>query len=476
MVQQNSNPNQQESNEHTNEMIGSDNTPRQRKVMAWRLGHNFDENQAPFSLNGRYSIYTLKKTLGKGGFGITYLAEDKSGKLVVIKTLNETVKAHPHFKKFKNDFSQEAVELARYNHPHIVKVIEIININQEIHGKEQDVPCIVMEYIKGWNLSELISHRHKPLKPDEAIRYTKQIGKALIEVHQKDLLHRDVKPANIIIRSEQKSAVLIDFGIARPFRPNERGSMTSFNSEGYTPIEQYQNDGNHGYHSDVHALAATLYFMLTGKSPESAEARIRTKKDKLIPPKELNPGITDEVNEAILKGMERYPEDRSRTIEEWLNLFSNNFEESNPNNSDSLNEDNSDTLNPPDNSDTLNPDNSDTQSAALITSAVSGGIYGLLTLPLLNLIFSSWFSFSLWLLIMGFLAITQFLGLLNFLSAKTRKYLGLGVTIIALIVGIKEFFNQPLLTVIILLLFSIILSTLLMLTLLNQHLIGLNRR
>lgn len=433
------------------ETTDSDDTRRPDKGLIWRLGQWFKESESTIEVNGKYGNYVLVRTLGEGGFGITYLAKEQSGKFVVIKTINEKIKADSYFRKFKGDFLQEALELARYNHPHIVKVIEIINVPQIIRDKEQDIPCIVMEYIEGLNVFELVSSQ-KPLEESEAISYIHQIGNALIEVHHNGVLHRDVKPLNIIIRHDKTGAVLIDFGIARPYKPNERGAMTSFNSEGYTPIEEYESDGNRGYHSDVHALAATLYFMLTGQRPESAEIRTRSKQDRLIPPKNINRAISEGVNKAILKGMERYPEDRPKTIQEWLDLLLSNL---NQQESYILNIEESKTTNQQESyipnieeSKTTNiqksPNLSPTRWQSLIEATVTGGIYGLLTLPLVNYIFKIWY-FIIWLLVMICLIITQFVAN-SLLSYQNLKYWKIGVGVIALIVGSFEFFKHPLVT------------------------------
>jgi serine/threonine protein kinase len=275
-------------------------------MSSWQVGQRLDNEG-----------YVIEKILGQGGFGITYLAKDSRKNRVVIKTLNQQVQNHPDFSKFRDDFYNEAVSLAKCKHTNIVSVIKIIH--------EQGLPCIVMEYIAGETLAQKVQNNENNFSELLAIKYIQEIGEALNVVHENNLLHRDVKPHNIIIRDQTNTAVLIDFGIARNFTPNERGHLTSFRSEGFAPIEQYDTSGYHGYHSDVYALAATLYFIVTKTKPVDAllrnAIRTETQRDSLRPPKDINPYISDRVNNAILVGMKLRPKDRPASIREWLSLL-----------------------------------------------------------------------------------------------------------------------------------------------------------
>lgn len=279
----------------------------------WQVGQFF--NHGSYIIRDEQGCkYILERTLGSGGFGITYLAEDESFKKVVIKTIKQEIKSHPAYIDLKSDFYNEALRLARFHHPHIVQVKKIIHV--------QDLPCIVMEYIEGKNLAELLSSGAQ-LSEEQTISYIKQVGEALIEVHSKGWLHRDIKPGNIIIRSNGLNAVLIDFGIARPFVSNINGTMTAIVTPGFAPIEQYDPNGKHGFHSDVYALSATLYYLLTGITPPSAQLRFQKQQDLLTAPKHINPNISEHVNQAILEGMERFPEQRPQTVQQWLDLLHN---------------------------------------------------------------------------------------------------------------------------------------------------------
>ncbi|WP_414575559.1 serine/threonine protein kinase [Anabaena sp. CCY 9402-a] len=267
--------------------------------MAWASGQHLQGGK-----------YTIEHELGKGGFGITYRAKDNYGRLVVIKTLNDQVQRRPDFAKFQQDFLNEAIKLAKCNHPHIVGIDEVI--------QEGDLWCMVMEYIDGENLASRVENQGV-LSEAEALRYIQQIGEALIVVHNNGLLHRDIKPQNIMLRSGKTEAVLIDFGIAREFSPNLTQTHTQMLSDGFAPIEQYDKRTKRGAYTDVYALAATLYSLLTGEIPTIAP--LRAIGNVLTQPKNINPSISDKVNQAIIKGMEIKPESRPQSTKEWLSLL-----------------------------------------------------------------------------------------------------------------------------------------------------------
>ena len=270
--------------------------------MAWASGQKLQGGK-----------YTIEQELGEGGFGITYLARDNNGQTVVIKTLNGNVQRRPDFAKFQQDFLNEALRLAKCSHPHIVRIDEVI--------QEGQLWCIVMEYIDGEDLATRIENQGA-LPEAEALRYIQQIGEALTVVHNNGLLHRDVKPQNIIMHSGKSEAVLIDFGIAREFTPNLTQTHTQMFADGFAPIEQYDKRSKRGAYTDVYALAATLYSLLTGEVPTFAP--IRAIGTPLEPPQQINSSISDRINQAILKGMEIKPEDRPSSIQEWLALLQTN--------------------------------------------------------------------------------------------------------------------------------------------------------
>jgi len=251
--------------------------------------------------------YTLDRQLGQGGFGVTFKATHHYlNQVVVIKTLNESVRQHPKFADYQRKFQDEARRLALFVHPHIVRVSDFFS--------EDGIPYMVMDYIQGQTLGNLVFPNH-PLPEATAIQYIQQIGSALQVVHDNGLLHRDVKPDNIMLRQGTDDVVLIDFGIAREYQANFTQTHTSFVSDGYAPIEQYMPQAKRTPATDVYALAATLYALLTAKSPVSAALRDR---QPLLSPKELRPELSEAVSQAVMQGMAVEVGDRPATIDAWL--------------------------------------------------------------------------------------------------------------------------------------------------------------
>ncbi|HAN75348.1 MAG TPA: hypothetical protein DDZ60_11775 [Planktothrix sp. UBA10369] len=297
-----------EDTEKIHQNFGMERKNQEDNPFYWQPGHRLNDNPE----------YEIEKSLKAGGFGITYLAKDEKGKICVIKILKEYSSEKFISKKQQRDLRQEGIRLANCRHPHIVKVNDILF--------EGGKPCLVMEYIPGDNLCQIVN-KQGILSEKEAIYYIRQIGKALIHIHQLDppVYHRDVKPANIIIRSDTSQAVLIDFGIARECYPGEPIDLTAFSSFGYTPIEQHRRDSQQGPYTEVHALAGTLYFLLTGTQPEDSIARadcvLKGEKDPLKSPKGLNPKVSNAVDIAILKGMAISCTSRPQSVQEWLDLL-----------------------------------------------------------------------------------------------------------------------------------------------------------
>jgi eukaryotic-like serine/threonine-protein kinase len=263
--------------------------------------------------NGQYII---QKVIGGGGFGETYRAEDtEENRLVVIKTLNREQQQKTDFSERQKKFRREALDLAKCYHPHIVQVYDTF--------LEDGLQAIVMEHIDGDNLELYVENYFSEngfLSEAEALRYIDQIGQALECVHERRLLHRDVKPSNIILRQKTKEAVLIDFGLAREFQLGKIRTMTASKTEGYAPIEQYERRGDFGYYTDVYALAATLYTLLTVRVP--IPSHYRAEDDvTLSPPQKYNQNISNRINAAILKGMELEPVNRPQTIREFREML-----------------------------------------------------------------------------------------------------------------------------------------------------------
>ncbi|PMB47616.1 protein kinase [Fischerella thermalis CCMEE 5330] len=264
--------------------------------------------------------YIIQRKLGEGGIGITYLATNEHGEPRVIKTLKEEIFNNPAWKphrdKLRLDFRDEAVRLAVCRHPHIVQIENIFD--------EANMPCMVMEYIEGEDMGKRLQ-RVGMLPETEALLYIRQVGAAVTVIHRKGLLHRDIKPRNIMLRNGKLEAVLIDFGIAREFIPNVVQKHTVYRTPGFAPPEQYELEAPRGEYIDVYGLAATLYSLVTGIVPTSAEERRRN--IPLQQPQYYNPNLSHKVNQAILRGMELQPNLRPQSVQDWLNLLDSEFEE-----------------------------------------------------------------------------------------------------------------------------------------------------
>jgi formylglycine-generating enzyme required for sulfatase activity/tRNA A-37 threonylcarbamoyl transferase component Bud32 len=268
-------------------------------------------------MNGRFKIEAV---LGGGGFGVAYKARefDKAGNFqrqVVIKTLNQKQQGREDFEQQQVKFVNEAMTLKGLRHPHIVRVYEMI--------QEDGLWGMVMEFVDGQELAEYIEEKGA-LSEAEALGYIKQVGEALGYLHEDGLLHRDIKPHNIILRNISREAVLIDFGLARDFVDSK--TMTNAHTPGYAPIEQYDRHGKFGPHTDIYALAATLYHLLTGEPPFLPakgrwEAQQQGQSIDILLWNKIPETVSQRTKETIVKGMAVLPEDRSTSIAEFLDLL-----------------------------------------------------------------------------------------------------------------------------------------------------------
>ena len=233
----------------------------------------------------RLAEYELVRVLGSGGFGMTYLGfDDNLYKAVAIKeylpsaiatrTTNHSVA--PQASEFHDDFQwglerflDEVHTLARFDHRHIIKVYRYF----EAH----DTAYIVMEYAEGETLSDYLA-RQGTLSEAELKGILYPLLDGLAVVHEAGILHRDIKPGNIILRAEDGSPVLIDFGAAR--QEIDYRLLTTLDPA-YAPIEERSGEWYQGPWTDIYALGGVCYRALTGREPEYARGRVR--RDSLIP-------------------------------------------------------------------------------------------------------------------------------------------------------------------------------------------------
>jgi hypothetical protein len=171
-----------------------------------------------------------------------------------------------------------------------------------------------MELLRGKTLGQLVEEQG-PLPEREAVGYIRRVGEALEVVHAAGLLHRDLKPDNMMLTGDGE-IVLIDFGTARAFAAGKTGRMTTMVTPGYAPLEQYGQSVRFGPFTDVYALAATLYHLLTGQMPASATDRASGV--DLVQPRTLNPEISVITSDAIMWAMSMRVDQRPQTVREFL--------------------------------------------------------------------------------------------------------------------------------------------------------------
>lgn len=269
--------------------------------------------------------YKIVKILGQGGFGITYLAIDLGlDKLRAIKEFfpkdycdrNETTSqvtlgtsnTAEFVDKLKKKFIKEARNIANLDqHPGIITIHAVF--------EENNTAYYVMDYIEGQNLSEIVK-RNGPLSVDKAIKYITEVGKALEYVHTNHINHLDIKPANIMIREKDDVPLLIDFGLSKQY--DSEGLQTSTTptgiSHGYAPFEQYKEGGVKEFspQTDVYSLAATLYFLISGKVPPHATDMIE---QELMFPE----GFPYYLKAPISKAMSMKRQNRHESIRDFIN-------------------------------------------------------------------------------------------------------------------------------------------------------------
>lgn len=270
--------------------------------------------------------YKILGTLGQGGFGITYLAMQTAlNRKVAVKEFfmkehcerNETGThvtmgtsgSRDMVGRFKAKFIKEAQTIAVMDNHHIVRIFDIF--------EENGTAYYVMEYLEGGDLLSQI-HDGTCLSEETALKYIRQICEALDFIHMRNILHLDVKPGNILFRSNGET-VLIDFGISKHY-DEEGGSQTSSTpvgiSQGYAPLEQYQRGGIVSFSpsTDIYSVGATLYRLVTGKVPPSANTVYEDGLGDLG-------NLSDKVRNAICRAMEPRRRDRPQTISEFLGLL-----------------------------------------------------------------------------------------------------------------------------------------------------------
>ena len=267
--------------------------------------------------------YIIEKVLGQGGFGITYLAQQSGlDRKVAIKeffmkgvcerdaeTSQVSISNADNKElvlRFREKFLKEARMIASFSNVHIISIHDVF--------EENGAAYYVMDYLDGKSL-EAIVREQGSLAEADAVKYIRNIADALSEVHARNFLHLDIKPANIML-SRKGQAVLIDFGISKHY--DDSGNQTSSGlmafSDGYAPHEQYERGAldNFTPATDIYALGATLLFLLTGQRPPKASEVINYGLPEL--PSEVSQPVRDAVTAAMQPAVRMRPQ----SVEEFV--------------------------------------------------------------------------------------------------------------------------------------------------------------
>lgn len=268
-------------------------------------------------LAGRYIV---GRVLGQGGFGITYVAKDhQSGERVALKeyfpdtvalrTDGNTVttfsgEKRDYFDYGKECFLKEAQTLSQFiGNENICRIFS--------YFEENGTAYFAMEYLEGESLQSYLNKNGGKINYFDTMRIILPVMDALIDVHSKGIVHRDLSPDNIIITKDNRIK-LIDFGAARYLLGDKSKSLDVVLKHGYAPMEQYTRRGRQGPFTDVYSLAATIYRCITGRTlPDSID---RVSDDPLIPPSALGVSIPPYAEDALLRALEVQSNNRTQDM------------------------------------------------------------------------------------------------------------------------------------------------------------------
>ncbi len=272
--------------------------------------------------------YILGQSVGSGGFGIVYSAWDLKLETIVavkefyvsrlvtrakgLKNLIVTKKSQEEFDYRKARFLAEAKNMAKFgSHRSIPNVFEFF--------EENDTAYIVMELLQGIALNDYLNQSDAKVDTEFALMIANEVGNALVSLHEHNIFHRDVAPDNIYICSNKEIKIkLMDLGAAK-LEDNTDDIIDIILKPGYSPIEQYDNGKNIGPWTDIYALGATLYTMLTGIKPD--ESTNRKIKDEVVPPNVINPLISENLSNAIMKAMAIDRHMRFKNVPDFLSAI-----------------------------------------------------------------------------------------------------------------------------------------------------------
>lgn len=257
--------------------------------------------------------YTIISSLGKGGFGSVWKAKATDDTIVALKILNPQALEN---KKVVKKFFHEAMILAKLAHPNITKLIEFFPDGENY--------AIVMEYVEGVELKKILQQHNGPLPFDQAYHIARQSLDAFQYAHENGILHRDIKPGNIIINNNG-DAKLMDFGIAKMSSTASHDTAASMLSINYVPPERFDKSKEVDTRSDIYSLGLVFYEMFAGRRPfdatETSEIMFCHINQIPEPPDKYAKSLPHNISEAISKSLEKDPDDRFNDFRQFSNAL-----------------------------------------------------------------------------------------------------------------------------------------------------------
>jgi len=256
--------------------------------------------------------YDLLEKIAEGGMGAIYKGRDQeTGLIVAIKIMPAHMASNPVLLK---RFEQEFRAASRLDHPNIVRALD--------YGDTGSTPYLVMEFVDGESLGQRLE-RVGRIPETESIRIIAQVAQGLHRAHKQNLVHRDVKPDNILITAEGH-AKLADLGLVKETETDLNLTRTGrgLGTPHFMAPEQFRNAKNADIRCDIYSLGATLYQMVTGEMPFRSngplDAWMKKIQNELTPPRQLVPTLSERLDWAILRAMSSDPENRPKSCREFI--------------------------------------------------------------------------------------------------------------------------------------------------------------